>query len=203
MSYPPRYCVPNATYHCYSRCIELRNLLSPDYVKKIAVESIEMAQEKYDFQLIQNEFVENHFHFIIRTTSCGESISRIMQYIKARIAEKYNRMAGRTGPFWNERFKCKIVEMMPEPEKYFFRLMWYIAYNPVRKGVVDDPRDSCYGTIGVYLGLGCRSGVKITLHEYYLSLGNCEDERIRRFLQYEEQYKLSLDLGLRAHGGEP
>jgi len=59
-------------------------MLSPDYVKDMAIEAINEAMEVYDFELIQLEFVENHFHIVIRTTKDGPTISRIMQYIKAR-----------------------------------------------------------------------------------------------------------------------
>ena len=102
MPRPLRICLPEVTYHCYSRCIEVRDILSPDYVKEMAIDAINQALDIYDFELIQLEFVENHFHIVIRTTKEGPTISRIMQYIKARITEKYNRAHGRTGTLWNE-----------------------------------------------------------------------------------------------------
>lgn len=194
-----RKCLSDVTYHCYSRCIELRDLLSANYVKDMAVEAINQALEKYDFQLIQIEFVENHFHFVIKTVDGGETISRIMQYIKARIAEKYNRTTGRTGPFWNERFKCTIIEESSDPENYFFWLMWYIAYNPVRKRAIRDPRESAYGTLRVYLEENFVPKVKITIHNYFENLGQSFDERVKRFLAYEELYRERLAVvGVRA-----
>ena len=140
------------------------------------------------------QFPEDYVNIIIRTRENGETISRIMQYIKARITEKYNRIMGRTGTLWNERFRCKIVEETDNPERYFFWLVWYIAYNPVRKGVVNDPRESKYGTIRVYLEEGCVSKLKVTVHHYFLNLGQSFEERVRRFLQYEDLYKERLTL---------
>lgn len=74
MSNPVRLCLPNVTYHCYSRCIEKRNMLSPRHVKELASEAIIMALEKYNFQLVQMEFVENHFHLMIKTVENGQTI---------------------------------------------------------------------------------------------------------------------------------
>ena len=54
--------IPGATYHCYSRCIELKNLLSEKWVIDMAIEVINRTLEKYNFHLIQINFVENHFH---------------------------------------------------------------------------------------------------------------------------------------------
>ena len=192
MPRPLRICEPQLTYHCYSRCIELRNMLSPDFVKEMAVESIEMALEKYSFELIHVEFVENHFHIVIKTLTKDHSISKIMQFIKARITEKYNRMHGRTGTLWNERFKCKIIEHSQDPQYYLLWLLWYIAYNPVRKRVIRDPRESAYGTIKVYLEEEFQPRLKITLHQYFIDLGNSFKERVNKFLEYEDLYRRYL-----------
>jgi putative transposase len=189
MPRPLRKCIPKTTYHCYSRCIEKRDLLSPDFVKEIAVTVINKALEIYDFQLIQVEFVENHFHIIIKTTEKGETISRIMQYIKARITENYNRSINRTGTFWNERFKSKIIEEAENPQSYFLYLMWYIAYNPVRKGVFSDPRNSSYGTIVSYLNENFQTRFPITMHNYFIELGNTFADRVKIFLKYEQIYR--------------
>jgi putative transposase len=189
MPRPKRKCIPKTTYHCYSRCIEKRDLLSPDFVKEIAVSVINKALEIYDFQFIQVEFVENHFHIIIKTTEKGETISRIIQYIKARITEKYNRLLNRTGTFWNERFKSKIIEEAENPQSYFLYLMWYIAYNPVRKGLISDPRKSLYGTIRSYLDVNFQTRIPVTIHDYFIDLGNTFEDRVNNFLKFEQIYK--------------
>lgn len=189
MPRPLRKCLPEVTYHCYSRCIELRALLSETRVKDMAVESIARALEKYKFELIQIEFVDNHFHFIIRTVEGGETISRIMQYIKARIAERFNRAHGRIGPFWNERFKSTIVEESLDPQNYFIHLAWHIAYNPVRKGLLQDPRKSTHGTVRSYLEEDFIPKIKITPHRYFLNLGKNFRERARQFAEYERSYR--------------
>jgi REP element-mobilizing transposase RayT len=110
MSQPIRICTPNTIYHCTSRCIELRNLFTPAFVKNIAIIAINLAMKKYDFRLLYVKLANNHIDIVIKTTARGETISRILQYIKARIAERYNKMTNRTGAFWNERFKSRILE---------------------------------------------------------------------------------------------
>jgi putative transposase len=187
-----RICRPNATYHCYSRCIEKRNMLSSCYVQDIAVIVVKKALSIYDFKLIQLEFVGNHFHILIQTTANGQTISRILQYIKARITERYNKLTNRTGTMWNERFKSKIIEEAEDPIHYFLYLMWYIAYNPVRKGIIKNPRESKLGTIRVYLEYDYKAKVPITLHDYFLNLGANFKERVRCFLQYEDLYQARL-----------
>jgi REP element-mobilizing transposase RayT len=151
-----------------------------------------MCQEKYTFELNGIEIVDNHIHLVITTLSDGETISRIMQYIKARIGEKYNRFYNRKGAFWIGRFKCKIVEESNDYIVYLLWLLWYVAYNPVRKELCTDPRQSYIGFINCYLIKYYKLPIKITLHPYFCQLGNTFEECVERFLVYEEAYKRRL-----------
>ncbi len=176
------------TYHCFTRCRGKRNLLHSRYGKRHFIESVQMCQKKYDFELIAAELVANHIHLIIKTIEDKESISLIMQFIKARMAEKYNRATGETGPFWNERFGSTIIEESDNPEEYLLWLLWYIGYNPVRKGLSRDPRKNEIGFINCYLNEKFVSPIRFTLHEYFYKLGRNFKERAERFLVYEDAY---------------
>ncbi len=151
-----------------------------------------MCQEKYEFELIAAEIVANHIHLLIRTCEGEETISRIMQYIKARIAEKYNKAMGETGAFWNGRFGSTIIEESDNPEQYLLWLLWYIGYNPVRKRLSQDPRKNDIGFINCYLDKDFIAPFKITLHYFFLRLGDSFDERVEKFLFYEEAYRKRL-----------
>ncbi|HSA16399.1 MAG TPA: transposase [Spirochaetota bacterium] len=189
-----RICAPGLTYHAMSRCIENSEKMKSDKVKNIIVEVINMALDKYSFEFINYSILNNHFHFTIRTVERGETISRIMQYIKSLIARKYNKMMNRIGPLWNERFKDRIVEHSDNPPKSLFTLIWYQAFNAVRKGHVLDPRHYRYSSINAYLDENYQSPIKITLHPYFMALGNSFTERVKKFLVYEEMYRKRIDL---------
>jgi hypothetical protein len=111
-----------------------------------------------------------------------------MQYIKARIAEKYNRAMGRTGAFWNERFGSNVVEEAEDPEMFLLWLLWYIGYNPARKRLSRNPRMNEIGFINCYLDQNHVPPVKITLHHYFIKLGESFEERVKKFLAVEEDY---------------
>ena len=194
MPRPLRTIAQDVTYHCFTRCRGKRDLLKSKYGNKYFIESVQMCQEKYNFELIAAETVANHIHIIIRTLENSETISLIMQYIKARMAEKYNRGTGETGPFWNERFGSTIIEESDNPEEYLLWLLWYIGYNPVRKGLSRDPRKNEIGFINCYLNEHFISPLKFTLHEYFLKLGNNFIERVNKFLNYEDAYRKRLVL---------
>jgi len=183
-----RKIIQGVTYHCYSRCHGKRDLMKSKFANQYFIESIRMCQEKYAFELVAAETVGNHIHLIIRTLENGESISDIMQFIKARIAEKYNRALGETGAFWNERFGSSIIEDSENPEEYLLWLLWYIGYNPVRKGLSRDPRKNIIGFINCYLVENFKFEIKITHHQYFLDSGATFKDCVGKLLLYEEAY---------------
>ena len=187
-----RICIPEHTYHATSRCIEKRHLMHSDEMKELMLSVLEMALEKYHFELINYTLMGNHFHFLIRTLNGGESISRIMQFIKSQFARRYNRIMDRTGPFWNERFSDTIIELAPKPVALFFMILLYMAFNPVKSGIVADPRNYRFGGIHCYLDKEYIPPVTITLHEYFLNLGATFEERIKKFLEIEANYRKRL-----------
>ena len=144
MSNPKRECKPGYTYHTYSRCINKSRMMRYDSMKDLMLKVLNLALEKYKFELISYTIMDNHFHFFIRTVKRGPTISRIMQFIKSQYARRYNRKMNRCGPFWNERFGDTIIETQLEPEKTFHYLNNYILCNPVRAGYVADARKYKY-----------------------------------------------------------
>ncbi|HQI37559.1 MAG TPA: transposase [Spirochaetota bacterium] len=181
--------LPEHTYHIMSRCIEWRDMMQEEYFKACFVDILNRTKEKYDFKLVAYCIMDNHIHIVIHTTSGGAPIARIVQYIKARFAEVYNKITGRTGPFWNERYKDIIVQFAHDAFHYLLWLLWYIAFNPVRKRRCDSPTKYRYSSIQCYVQEGADVGVPIDHHEYFLQLGDSFSERVRRFLQYEEAYR--------------
>lgn len=188
----PRLTQLGMTHHVFSRCIEKKGLLNDTFASELLIEVLHMAQDKYAFELIAFQIMDNHFHFVIQTVEDGKTISRIMQYIKARFAERYNRANERCGPFWNERFKDIVIEQSDNPMHYLLWLLWYLAFNPVRKKLTTNPRKYRYSSINCYLDEQHICPLKITLHQYFLWLGDTFADRMKSFLYYEEAYRKRL-----------
>lgn len=172
------------TYHTTSRMIECRNLMEDDAIKALLEYCIEMAQEKYDFHLINYQIMDNHLHLLIKTVEGGATISRIMQYIKSQFARRLNKLLKRIGPVWNERFKDSIVEISDNPRQYFFNLIWYFANNPVKAGKIKSPFISYYGGSQAYFDKTFKSNLKLTLHHFFLELGEKFEDCSSLLLSY-------------------
>ena len=65
-------------------------------------------------------------------------VSAFMQELKQRFSRWYNRRHERFGTLWAERFKSVLVEDQPTSVE---AVAAYIDLNPVRAGLVEDPKD--------------------------------------------------------------
>lgn len=65
-------------------------------------------------------------------------LSGFMKLLKQRFSQWYNRRAARKGTLWEERFKSVVVEGRGRP---LVAVASYIDLNPVRAGLVNDPKD--------------------------------------------------------------
>jgi putative transposase len=65
-------------------------------------------------------------------------VSEFMKAIKQRFSVWYNRSHKRYGTLWAERFKSVLIEEAGNPLQ---TMAAYIDLNPVRAGLVDDPKD--------------------------------------------------------------
>lgn len=187
-----RQCLYGVTYYTHSRCIELKPLMKNNTTKELMLTVLRMAQGRYHFELISYSILDNHFNFYIRTLVGGESISRIMQFIKSQFARRYNRIMERTGPFWNERFSDSITELAKNPEKTFLDTIMKICLHPVLNTKNSNPREYPYSSYRCYMDPYYTPPVKITLHQFFIILGDTFEERANRLYGYEASYRQQL-----------
>lgn len=65
-------------------------------------------------------------------------VSEFMKTVKQRFTTWYNKSHGRYGTLWADRFKSVLVEGKSNPLQ---TMAAYIDLNPVRAGLVEDPKD--------------------------------------------------------------
>ena len=87
------------------------------------------------------------------------SLSIFLKELKQRYTRWHNRRHGRTGTLWEDRFRSVLVE---GDERALLTIAAYIDLNPVRAGIVEDPKDYAWngyaeavaGTRAARSGLG-------------------------------------------------
>ncbi len=96
-------------------------------------------------------------------------LSTFVKEVKARFTMDYNRTNGRSGPLWEDRFRSVLLQ--GDDPALLLVIKAYIDLNPVRAGMVADPKDYRYcsyaaavagslpeiAAIGRVVGLGTES----------------------------------------------
>ena len=106
----------------------------PKYRAKELAQEFEMAQKHADETGSDVWLDEVRFRYLCRVNH----LSSFVKELKERFSKWYNRRHNRRGTLWEERFKSVLVE---DSEHAISTMTAYIDLNPVRAGLVDDPRD--------------------------------------------------------------
>ena len=149
------------TYHISTRCVDQTYLLHKAELKDIAMSVIEKAKKKYKFSCFCFTIMDNHVHIIIQTPEI-DNISLIMQVINKNIATKCNKVLERKGHFWGERFHSTLIES----EEQLINTLIYLNLNPVKAGLVYDPKDWEWGSYNTYVNNSLQDNIQAKITDF-------------------------------------
>ncbi|MCX6037992.1 MAG: transposase [Chloroflexi bacterium] len=134
-----RYYIPGTAVFI-TQVVEGRRLAFRDQ-KSVALLRIILhkVQELHPFTMLGYVFLPDHFHMIIQPT--GESnFSQIMHSLKPNFTKAYKKAIGISSSqnlkFWQKRFWDHVIRDDRDLENH----LHYIHYNPVKHGLITDPR---------------------------------------------------------------
>lgn len=143
----PRFVFQNAFYHIFNRGINKQPIFLSEADYQFFLKKLYLLKAKYDHSIYAYCLMPNHFHISIQTRKIP--ISKIMSSLATSYSMYFNRTYQHFGPVFQNRFKSILIENDP----YFLKLSQYIYLNPVKAGLVSDPKDYQYCSIKEALGL--------------------------------------------------
>ncbi len=94
------------------------------------------AAAEYGCAIHAYVLMTNHVH-LLATPGAPDSLPRTMQSLGRRYVRHINGTYGRTGTLWEGRYRAAPID----GEAHFLACCRYIELNPVRAGMVGQPRD--------------------------------------------------------------
>jgi len=125
----------------------------------------------------------NHVHLLL-TPQRADSASLLMKHLGQRYVQYINRTYRRSGTLWEGRFRSCLTQS----EEYVLACYRYIELNPVRAGMVNQPKD--YRWSSYHANALGKAGNLIVPHHEYLRLGRNDEARL---LAYRALFKAHLD----------
>ena len=149
----------------------LKLLYSRAYLTQLKAELDVMTEKKMDE--LYKKTIEGYLGRLC-------SLEHFMKELKERFSRWFNKRHGRRGTLWQDRYRSVLVE----DGEALRTMAAYIDLNPVRAGLVDDPKD--YRWCGYAESLGgskrARRGLCVILEMTVASWSSTAQERYRRLL---------------------
>ena len=129
----PRNLLPNSFVHITNRC-EGFFLQETDMLEYALACLMELCSAQ-GIVLLAYCILANHLHLLTKVSEDVAKTSKLMHDLETRLACRYNRIKGRRGHFWQDRFHSTIVA----GEGHFRNVISYIDANPLNHKGGEDP----------------------------------------------------------------
>ena len=132
----------------------------------------------------------NHVHLVIDPGEDQGHLSVLMKHLAGRHARRMNRVLQRTGPFWEGRYRCSLIER----NSYLLACLRYVEVNPVRAGIVTRPEDYQWSSYGMRMGIV--DGDWLDEDPAYLAMAESAGLRRRRYAEFVVQQETEDELSM-------
>jgi len=147
MARPLRIEYENALYHVTSRGNDKQPIYLDDADRETFLDILSQVVGRYKWICHAYCLMGNHYHLIIETPEAN--LSKGMRQLNGVYTQAFNRRHHRVGHIFQGRYKAILVER----EVYLLELTRYVALNPVRAGVKEDPGDWLWSSYRATAGL--------------------------------------------------
>ena len=181
------------TYHVIANCNNGEFLFQENQDFILFLNYLRAAKNKFGFDLHGYQLLQSHIHLIIKTNEQA-FLNVIMHWLCHSYAEHYNKIHGRKGHFWRNRYQAKIIGN----DAYGLCCLRYLHRNVFEAGMVAQIEAwpwSCYpfyafGTyndlispLPSYLGLAADNEKRRTIYRKWVETPFLSKETDRRLFQ--------------------
>jgi putative transposase len=170
MARQPRQAVAGLPYHVIQRGHNRQPVFIDDHDRRHYLDILAEAAQASGLAVHAYVLMDNHVH-LVATPETDASLPSAMQALGRRYVRGFNRRHRRTGTLWEGRYRSGVIEA----DRYLLACLRYIDLNPVRAGMVAEPRDWSWSSHRHYVGLAVDPLLHI--HPTLWGLGNTPFER--------------------------
>jgi putative transposase len=161
----PRLTVAGYPHHVIQRGNNRQAIVKADADREVLLELLGENAKKHQVAINAYVLMDNHFHLLL-TPETGEGVPLMMQAVGRRYVRYFNDRYQRSGTLWEGRYKSTLIQT----DRYLLACMAYLDLNPVRAGMVSDPRQYAWSSHRHFIGQV--NDRRVTPHALYWALGN-------------------------------
>lgn len=148
-----RVAVPGVAYHVTQRGNNRQDVFFVDDDRTAYIELLKEESGKYGLEIHGYCLMTNHIHLIAIPRE-EDSLARALGRAHFRYTQYINRLHGRSGHLWQNRFYSCPLEM-----EHYLSAMRYIERNPVRAGLAKEAWKYRWSSAAVHVGEGDEHGM--------------------------------------------
>ncbi len=134
-------------YHIYNRGARQATIFREATNFLFVISKIQEYCCSYEVAMIAYCLMPTHYHFLLRQE--GEiPAGKLAQAVFNSYSKAYNKMYAHSGTLFEGRFRAKVIQT----SSHLLHLCRYIHGNPVKDGIVADPRDWPYSNYLEWMG---------------------------------------------------
>lgn len=161
----PRLTLPDYPHHVIQRGNNHQAIFNAAADYLYFLELLHENAQKSKVAIHAYVLMGNHFH-LLATPKTDTGLAQMMQAVGRSYVRYFNDLQGRTGTLWEGRYRSTLIQT----DQYLLPCMVYIDLNPVRAGMVSNPKNYPWSSYRHYVGM--RSDKLITPHPLFWSLAN-------------------------------
>ena len=142
-----RIVVPAQPHHVTQRGNNRQDVFFVDDDRHVYLGLLKEQSQRHGLRIDGYCLMTNHVH-VIGTPKKEESLARAMGRTNFLYAQYVNRLHGRSGHLWQNRFYSCMLD-----EEHFWQALLYVEQNPVRAGLVKKPWEYAWSSAAAHCGL--------------------------------------------------
>jgi putative transposase len=140
-----RVFAPGLLYHVIARGNHRQATFLTGLDYRAYLHRLARYQQRYGVMLYAYCLMPNHVHLLVQTSDTP--LAKFMQGLQQSYTQRFNRVHDKVGHLFQSRYKAIVCDR----NDYLATLVRYIHLNPVRAGLVRDPKAYRYSAHGAYL----------------------------------------------------
>lgn len=145
MSRPLRIQYPDAWYHVMNRGRHGEAIYIDEQDYSAFIELLQETCAMWKIRIAAYCLMTNHYHLLIQTPKAN--LDRCMRHINGIYTQRFNREHHLDGQLFRGRYKSVLIDA----DNYLLEVVRYIHKNPVRAGIVKNPREYRWSSHRAYL----------------------------------------------------
>ncbi|MEA1912755.1 MAG: transposase [candidate division WOR-3 bacterium] len=133
-----------AYHHVMNRGIEGKNIFLDNKSKEYFLKLLKEKRKILKVRILAYCVMDNHYHLVLQNSS--GRLSDFMRQLNGQYGINYRKKNGGRGHVFQDRYKSTLIQEDP----YLSMAVVYVLLNPVRAGIIKNPYEYRWSSIGEY-----------------------------------------------------